>query len=380
MALPPPQGSHGDTPEARAYNRIKRWLTYGDLAISFLFLVALLVFHWTQRLRGLAYRSAHQHYALAVLLFVLFLSLAVKLLGFPLDWYAFRVEHRFRLSNQKLGAWLWDETKGWLLGFALTAVLVEIVYYFIRVSPQYWWVIAWAIFTALTVFFAQIAPVVFFPLFYKFKPLEREELKARLLTLSERAGTRVRGVYEWKLSEKSKKANAALMGLGNTRRIVISDTLLTGYTDDEIEAILAHELGHHVYNHVLKSIFVQVGVTLVGFWAANWALDYAVDTLHMFDGLSDFANLPLLALVSTLLSLVLLPLFNAYSRYNERQADSYCFQSVPDVEPFITAMNKLGDQNLAEREPSRLVEVLFHSHPPIPKRIQAAEAWRATKS
>ena len=377
MALPTPSaGPHGDTQEAREYNRIHRRLTYADLAVSFLFLVALLVFHWSQRLRDVAYRTAHQRYALAVLLFVLFLSVAAKLLGFALDYYGFRVEHRFHLSNQKLGGWLWDELKGWFVSFLLMAVLIEIIYYFIRVSPQYWWLISWAIFIVLTIFFAQIAPVVFFPLFYKFKPLEREELKARLLKLSERAGTRVRGVYEWKLSEKSKKANAALMGLGATRRIIVADNLLTAYSDDEIEAILAHELGHHVHRHIFKSIFVQVGVSLLGFWAANWALNYAVDVLKMFDSLHDFANLPLLALISTLLSLLLLPLLNAYSRYNERQADRYCFQSVPTVVPFITAMNKLGDQNLAEREPSRLVELLFHSHPPIPKRIRAAEAWQ----
>jgi STE24 endopeptidase len=380
MALPTPSSApQGDTPEAREYNRIHRRLTYADLAVSFLFLIALLVFHWSQRLRDVAYRSAHQRYALAVLLFILFLSVAAKLLGFPLDWYGFRVEHRFHLSNQKLGGWLWDELKGWLVGFLVMGLLVEIIYYFIRVSPQYWWLISWGIFIALTVFFAQIAPVVFFPLFYKFKPLEREDLKARLLKLTERAGTRVRGVYEWNLSEKSRKANAALMGLGATRRIVVADTLLSAYSDDEIEAILAHELGHHVYNHVLKGIFVQVGVSLLGFWAANWALDYAIDNLKMFDGLHDFANLPLLALISTLLSLVLLPLLNAYSRHNERQADRYCFKSVPNVEPFITAMNKLGDQNLAEREPSRWVELLFHSHPPIPKRIRAAEAWRVAQ-
>jgi Zn-dependent protease with chaperone function len=377
MALPPPgQGEHGDTPEARAYNRIRRRLTYADLAISFLFLVALLIFHWSQRLRDISYRSAHQRYALAVLLFVLFLSLAAKLLGMGLDFYGFRVEHRFHLSNQKFGGWVWDEIKEWLVGFVLMAILVELLYWFIRVSPQYWWLITWAIFNVLSIFFAQIAPIVFFPIFYKYKPLEREELKARLLKLSERAGTRVRGVYEWKLSEKSKKANAALMGIGHTRRIVVADTLLNGYSDDEIEAVLAHELGHHVHHHIFKSIFVQVGLTLLGFWVANWVLNYSIDMLRMFDGLADFANLPLLALVSSVLSLLLLPLMNAYSRYNERQADRYCFRSVTSVEPFITAMNKLGDQNLAEREPSRVVEVLFHSHPPIPKRIRAAEQWQ----
>ena len=202
-----------------------------------------------------------------------------------------------------------------------------------------------------------------------------EELKRRLIVLSERAGTRVRGVYKWHLSEKSKKANAALTGLGATRRIILADTLLDSYSDDEIEAVLAHELGHHVHRHILKSIFVQAGITLFGFWLANEVLSYAVERRNMFETMSDFANLPLLILVSTVLSFLLMPALNAYSRFNERQADRYCFQSVASVEPFISAMNKLAEQNLAEKTPSRWVEWFLHSHPAIAKRVAAAEAW-----
>ncbi len=195
------------------------------------------------------------------------------------------------------------------------------------------------------------------------------------MRLGERAGTRVRGVYKWNLSEKSKKANAALTGLGATRRIILADTLLDHYSADEIEAVLAHELGHHVHKHIPKSILLQAATTFVGFWAANWVLHYAVDRLGMFASLSDFADLPLLVLVSTVLSFLLMPALNAYSRYNERQADRYAFKSIPSVDPFITSMNKLAEQNLAERTPSKFVEWLFHSHPAISRRIEAARAW-----
>jgi STE24 endopeptidase len=201
------------------------------------------------------------------------------------------------------------------------------------------------------------------------------------VVLGERAGTRVRGVYRWRLSEKSKKANAALTGLGATRRIILADTLLDNYTPDEIEAVLAHELGHHVHRHILKSIFVQAAITLVGFWAANWVLHYAVDRrMFAFDGLHDFANLPLLTLVSIVLSLILMPALNAYSRFNERQADRYAFESIASIEPFISSMNKLAEQNLAERAPSKWVEWLFYSHPSISKRLQAAERWNRAQN
>ena len=161
---------------------------------------------------------------LAVFFYVGMLTVINKLLGVGLDYYGFRLEHQFQLSNQKLRSWAKDQVKGWLVGLVIGSILVELVYWTIRSAPRFWWLIAWAIFIVLFVFFAQIAPVVLFPLFYKFKPLENDALKERLMLLSERAGTRVKGVYEWKLSEKSRKANAALAGLGVNRRILLAAT------------------------------------------------------------------------------------------------------------------------------------------------------------
>ena len=364
-----------DSTKAHRYNTIKRWLGVADFVIGFGLLVILLATGWTAVLRDLAYRGGGQNYTLAVFFYVLMLMVIGKIIGLPLDYYGFRLEHRFELSNQRLRSWIWDEVKGLLIGLLLGTVVVELIYLLLRQNPQYWWLIAWAVFMGLFVLMAQLAPVILFPIFYKFEPLDNEELKRRLVLLSERAGTRVRGVYKWNLSEKSKKANAALTGLGATRRIILADTLLNSYSDDEIEAVLAHELGHHVHRHILKSIFVQAGITLLGFWLANSVLHYAVERRNMFDSMSDFANLPLLILVSTVLSLLLMPALNAYSRFNERQADRYCFQSVASVGAFISSMNKLAEQNLAERTPSRWVECLFHSHPAIAKRVAAAEGW-----
>jgi STE24 endopeptidase len=374
--IPPnPNDAPADGPEARQYNRIRRRLAVFDYLLGLAVLLVLLGTGWTQQLRDSAYLWAGQRYVLAVFLYFLMLTVLAKVLGIGLDYYGFRVEHQFHLSNQKLPSWLWDEAKDWFLGLVLGTVLVELLYSLIRLAPRYWWLLAWAAFLILFTGLAQIAPVVVFPLFYKFRPLQREDLRDRLTRLGERAATRVRGVYEWKLSQKSKKANAALTGLGKTRRIILSDTLLEQYSDDEIEAVLAHELGHHVHRHIPKNIFIQAVITLAGFWAAARILHYAVHLRHLFEEDYDFANLPLLILVATLLSLVALPAINAWMRYHERQADRYVFRSLPSVVPFITAMNKLARQNLAERSPSRLVEWLFHSHPSISKRIAAAEAW-----
>src|SRR4051812_8445347 len=374
-----PIPAQADSPEARRYNRIRRWLGITDFAVGLVFLIVLLATRWSDSLRDLAYRLGFQNYSLSLFMYVVLLLGLSKLLGIGLDYYGFRLERGFKLSNQKLGSWLWDETKGFLVSLVLGSIVIELLYLTIREWPQNWWLLAWALFMGLFILLAQLAPVVLFPIFYKFEPLEDEDLRRRLVMLGQRAGTHVRGVYRWRLSEKSKKANAALTGLGSTRRIILADTLLDNYPADEIEAVLAHELGHHVHRHILKSILVQAGITFVGFWAANWTLHYAVDH-HMFEELSDFANLPLLALVSVVLSFLLMPALNAYSRFNERQADRYAFESISSIDPFVSSMNKLADQNLAERTPSKWVEWFFHSHPSISRRLAAAESWSKSQS
>jgi STE24 endopeptidase len=364
-----------DSAETRRYNRIRRWLGIAEFALALALLLVLVMTGWTGWLRDLAYQGAFQSYALAVFLYTVMLVVIAKVLGLGMDYYSFRLEHRYQLSNQKVRGWIWNEIKELLVSAILAAALVELLYFTIRNFSQHWWVLAWLGFLGVVVLIAQLAPVVLFPIFYKFEPLQDEDLKLRLVRLGERAGTRVRGVYKWRLSEKSKKANAALTGLGNTRRIILADTLLENYSHDEVEAVLAHELGHHVHKHILKGIAVQAVVTLIGFWAANAVLHYAVERRHMFVTISDFANLPLLVLIFAVLSFLLMPALNAFSRFNERQADRYAFENTASVAPFISSMNKLADQNLAERTPSRWIEWWFHSHPAIARRIAAAESW-----
>lgn len=367
-----------DTPDARRYNRIKRWLGMADAVVGFALLVTLLATGWTAALRDWSYRLGTQHYFFAVFLYVLMFSLIVKVLSAPLEYYGYRIERQYNLSNQKLGAWLWDELKGWLVGLVFATVFVELIYAIIRIAPQRWWMIAWAVFVGLFLLIMQLAPVLLFPIFYKFEPLNNDALRERLTRLGERAGTRVRGVYEWKLSEKSKKANAALMGMGATRRIILADTLLQNYTDDEIEAVLAHELGHHVRRHILTGALTQVIITFFAFWLTNQVLRYALghDWFPALDPrLYDFANLPLIILVATVLGFLLMPALNAISRRHEREADLYAWENIPAIDPFVSAMTKLAGQNLAERTPSRFVEWFFESHPSIQKRIAAAEAW-----
>ena len=218
--------------------------------------------------------------------------------------------------------------------------------------------------------------VLLLPLFYSVKPLDRDGLCARLLALADRAGARVLGAYEWGLGTKTKKANAALAGLGGTRRILVSDTMLAQYSDEEIEVVLAHELAHHVHGDIWKGIVFESGLIVAGFYLASRVLAAVVVPLQL-RGVADVAGLPLLLLAAGAVSVVMVPVAHAMSRAFERSADRFALDLTRNPSAFISAMRRLGAQNLAEEHPSRVVQWLFYSHPPIGERIAAAQAFKA---
>jgi STE24 endopeptidase len=218
---------------------------------------------------------------------------------------------------------------------------------------------------------ARLAPVLLLPLFYRFVPLERPALTERLVALSRRAGVPVLGVYEWALGAKTRRANAALVGSGATRRILLSDTLLADYSDDEIEVILAHELAHHVHRDIPKGLALEFFVLLGSFYGAHLALRALVHPLALTSP-ADPIGLPLVVLVVGAVSLVMTPILYAVSRLNERRADRFALVLTKRPDAFITAMRRLGSQNLSEENPSRATVWMFHTHPPIEERIVAA--------
>jgi STE24 endopeptidase len=312
--------------------------------------------------------------------FAIFLILLLQVVELPFAFYqGFLLEHRYGLSNETIKQWLRDQLKGLALALVFGVAGASLVYWAIRTSPDWWWAIAAALFTLLMVGLVQLAPVLLLPLFYTFKPLDRPVLVDRLLRLSDRAGTRIAGIYEWVLSAHTKKANAALAGLGRTRRILLSDTLLADYSDDEIEVVLAHELSHHVHHDLWRGVALQTLLLFVGFLVAGRALAGWADPLDL-RGIDDPAGLPLLLLVGGVCAFVFTPLANAMSRGHERRADRYALDTTQQPEAFISAMKRLSQQNLAEENPSRAVQWLFYSHPPIRDRIDAARRWRDAAS
>ena len=365
-----------DSDHVKRYHRTGRILSVAACLVDLALLLILLFTGWTIALRTLALDYSARPW-LALLIYLGLFGAIMQVVGLPFDFLrGFWLEHRYGLSNLTLAGWVKDQLKGLAVGGTLGVLAMEFLYAVMRRWPERWWILCAIVFIGFFVLLANLAPVLIFPIFFKVKPLENPALTERLLELSRRAGTRVKGVFEWKLSEKSKKANAALMGLGNTRRIILSDTLLEQFQDEEVEAVLAHELGHHVHRHIFQSIALQGGATLVGFYLIHRTLDW-LGPHFGFQGAADFANLPLLALVATALSLVLLPAVNAYSRAMERQADTYALRAIPSRGPFISSMEKLAELNLAERQPHPWIEFIFHSHPSIQKRIAFAQKFSA---
>jgi STE24 endopeptidase len=365
-----------DPDRVRSYHRTGRILSVTGYLVDLALLLILLFAGWTLALRSLALHYSPRPW-LALLIYLGLFGTITQVAGLPLDFLrGYWLEHRYGLSNLTLMGWVKDQLKGLAVEGTLGLLAVELIYVAIRRWPEHWWIVCAIGALGFFVLLANLAPILILPIFFKFKPLENPSLTERLLELSRRAGTQVKGVFEWKLSEKSKKANAALLGLGNTRRIILSDTLLEQFQDEEVEAVLAHEFGHHVHRHIFQLIAIQGSAMVLGFYLIHRTLAW-LGPHFGFQGAADFANLPLLALVATGLSLVLLPVVNSYSRALERQADTYALRAISSPAPFISSMEKLAELNLAERQPHPWIEFIFHSHPSIQKRIAFAQKFPA---
>jgi STE24 endopeptidase len=347
-------------PKSSRYHRLRRRAGFASLACTIGLLAAMLVIRP----------------ALPVAAYVLLLALLYALLTLPIAYYrSFLLDHRYELSSEPAVTWFRDHLKGLAIGVLLALAGAETVYFLIAWNERWWWVAAAGIGTLVTLVFVRLAPVVLLPLFFRFTPLERPALSARLLELSRRAGVPVLGAFEWGLGAKTRRANAALVGAGATRRILLSDTLLAEYTDDEVEVILAHELGHHVHHDIAKGIILQFVLLLASAYAASVAISSLWLSMG-FRGPADPAAMPVLLFAAGTVMLVATPLVNAMSRFNERSADRFALTLTHRHDAFVSAMRRLGAQNLAEESPSRASVWLFHTHPPIEERIAAAREGR----
>jgi STE24 endopeptidase len=357
---------------AKHYQRRRMALGVGEWAVEVLLLIVLLVSGGSVAIREAAERASGNPWVV-VLLYLLPLGALFSMVSMVFGAVrAFVVDRRFGLSTQTFRIWLADELKSAALGGLLALVLVEIVYGLLRLYPESWWIGVGVAVSVLSIVLAHLAPVLIFPLFYRFTRISDTEIAERLAQLASHAQTRIEGVYEFNFSRKTRAANAALVGFGRTRRIVLADNLLDNFTLDELEAVLAHEFAHHTQHHLPKIIAIQTAMYFVLFYGLHRVLGL-VDGRWGFRGTADVANLPLLALGATVLVLILLPLTNGLLRHFERQADAYALRIATQPAAFISALQRLAQINLADRSPHPLIEWIFYSHPSIGKRIACAE-------
>jgi STE24 endopeptidase len=362
-----------DDARARRYHRRQFALAVADLSLG-----ALLLAWWSGS--GAAARVAAlvagrlESPAVVVGAMTLVLGASHTALTLPLDLMAgFVLPRRAGLLTQSLGGWLGDHAKALAIGGALGMLAVQVIYALLRWSPDRWWLWAGGILALGIVLLAAVVPIWLVPLFYRLTPLADPALRARILGLADRMGVRAAEVAVADFSRKGRTANAAVVGLGRTRRILVSDTLLREFPVEEVEVVLAHELGHHARRHVAKGLLLQSVLVLAALWTADRALRAGAAALGLA-GPADPAGLPLLALVVAGLGLLTTPLVAAWSRRLEREADRVALDVTGAPHAFVAAMERLGRLNLAERQPGRLRELLFATHPSLEARIAAARA------
>ena len=366
------ESASATSPQAKQYSRIKLTFSLAGTVLSFAVTLVILVSGISLRADILVHTYTGSPY-IALLLFSAVLGILNGVFSLPLSFYSgYVLEHRFNLSNQNFFQWIWEQVKAFLVSIPIAAPLALLFYFFLREYQSLWWLAVATAMFVVSIVLSKIAPVVIMPLFYKFIPLENDLLTERILALCKNTRMNITGIFTFNLSKTTKKANAGFTGIGKSKRIILGDTLMQHFSDDEIETVFAHELGHYVHGHIWKNILVGTLSIYLGlfitaklyFISLSWFGFFAIDQL---------AALPLLVLWLGVYSVVTSPLSNVLSRKYEFEADRYALEKTGNVSAFVSTMRKLADMNLADVAPHPIIEFLFYSHPSIEKRIHAAE-------
>ena len=360
--------------ELKAYGRTSLVCDLLDRAIDLVYLtvmafvVAVPLDDWLARVT--TWTDPRSIPRLVLLFFVVYGFHAAVSIG--LSFYSgYVVEHRFQLSTLSPGKWLKRYVVRHLINAVISCPLYVGMFALIWTAGPWWWVLAAAAFFIFSILLGQLFPVLILPRFYETVRLEDEDLKARMKKLASGTGLAIEGIYRMAMSEETKKANAMLVGLGKTRRVLMGDTLLESFSPNEIEVIIAHEIGHHVHRHIPKLIALGLIYCTAGLWLCDRLLLAQPEVVTHADVTP--AMLPLLMLSLTVFMMLLEPFNNLVSRHFERQSDRYALRQTGLRDAYRSAYAKLSQQNKADPEPHWLEVALFHSHPPINQRIAAAD-------
>jgi STE24 endopeptidase len=359
---------------AKKYNNIKLAIGIGEGIISF---ILMLLFVWLGY--SLKLENFLSHYiSNAYLLFISFLfviGMIGSILSFPISYYTgFYLEHKYNLSNQTFWKWIWENFKGLLVSLVIGIPILLTFYYILNTFYSLWWLPFAIIMFLISVVLSQLFPILIFPIFYKVTPIEDETLKEKIKTLGQKAGINVENVYKFNMSKNTKKANAAFTGLGKTKRIILGDTLLSNYCIEEIETVIAHELGHYKKKHIVKNIIIGTASSFLTLFIIAFLYQNSLSWFG-FESIKQVSALPLLALWSMLIGIIQSPLGNILSRKFEYEADEYAVIETKNPLAFKNTLEKLTAQNLGDKDPHPFVEWFFYSHPSIKNRINAIQKF-----
>jgi STE24 endopeptidase len=364
--------------DSKRYNNIKLAIGIAESVLTFILILIFVVSGFSRSLVDYLSVSISNNY----LLFISFVAITGIIMGIiflPINYYSgYYLEHKYNLSNQAFIKWIWENLKGLLVSAVIGLPILLFFFYVINKYGEWWWLpLAIGLFF-FSVILARLVPIVILPIFYKVVPLKNESLKTKIETLANKAEMKVQNIYSFNMSKNTKKANAAFTGLGKTKRILLGDTLLENYSEDEIETVIAHELGHYKKKHIIKNL-------LIGTFTSFFTL-YLIAVLYNsslpwfgFSYINQIPALPILSLWAMIIGLILNPLTNVISRKFEFEADEYAIVSTKKVDSFISVLQKLTEQNLGDKDPHPFVEWFFYSHPSIKKRISAINNFAEEK-
>jgi len=359
--------------KAKSYSNIRYGLNIAGLAYNFILLFLSLRLGISQRI---ALILGDNFPSLLVLpLYLIIVSVLYFLFNFPLSFYqSYTLEHKFSLSSQRINDWWKDQFKSGIISYIISLLLFAAFYLILENFPYGWWLVISLIWIFFSVLLAKVMPVVIIPLFFKYKRLADEVLRERIMLLAKKMNVKLIDCFEIDFSKKTLKANAAFVGVGNTRRVILADTLKNKYTHDEIEVILAHEFAHYKLKHLIKLIMLNSSVTLAVFYLIFNTNAYLLNFFGL-PGLFDIAALPLIFIYFLVFNIITRPLEAFASRSFERSADLKALEATKLKEAFVSTMNKLASQNLADRNPHPVIKFFFFDHPPIDERIKSAESF-----
>jgi STE24 endopeptidase len=356
--------------EAKQYQKIKLTLSIAEM----LLMLAVLFFSIPTGISKQIYQlimpiSTDQY--IRFLGYSLFFGMFLGIVFSPFSFYTgYILEHKYHLSNQSFKQWLIEGIKGMIVSLVIGAPLLLIFYFLLNAASDFWWIWFSFVLIFFSIVLAQIFPVLIFPIFYKQSPVVNDVLVEKVGKLAAACGLRMRSIAQFNMSKNTKKANAMLAGFGRTKRILLGDTLIENYSVEEIESVVAHEMGHYHHRHIIKNIFIGSAFNFITFFLIAVSFKWMLSIFH-FNLITEIPAFPLLIFNSMIIGFLQSPLHSVISRSFEYQADAFSVKIIGSGISFITALEKINNQNLGDADPHPFIEWFFYSHPSIKNRISA---------